>query len=63
MGQRVRFLYEISHLPVIGVGGPAPAAAPPPAAPPRQGALRLSDPAKSGPAVSGLRFTALAEVH
>ena len=28
------YLYEISHLPVIGVGGPAPAAAPPAVAPP-----------------------------
>ena len=58
--------YHITHLPVIGVGGPPPAAAPPPAAPPQRRATPVDDPGcagKPGPALSGLRFTAVSEVQ
>ena len=60
--------YHITHLPVIGVGGGAfggcaASGGSASAACNAAGRRRLVSPAKPGPAFSGLRFTAVPEVH
>ncbi len=61
-------LYEISHLPVIGVGGAASggcaaSSGSAAAAGNAAGRRRLAGRAKPVPAFSGLKFTAVPEVH